>query len=85
MRVKDHKKFAYFKYESEPSETHQLGDILYQNSEDGEEIGVVLQTYSDGECRTDMWGNGSGELATLEQIERIRPELIPEIEWELNS
>lgn len=84
MKVKNHKKFLLNEYLSEPIPAFQLGDILYRDL-DGGEIGVVIQTEGNGDTRTDTWGWGEGQLATLEQIERIRPELIPEIEWELNS
>lgn len=82
MKVKDHKNFARFEYENEPSKLYHLGQILYRKTEDGEEIGVVIQTFSDygEECRTDQWGNGDGVTATIEEIERIRPELINEIQ-----
>lgn len=79
MKVKNHNKFVFFNYESEPNEMYELGQILYRNTEDGEEIGVVIQTYKDGGCRTDEWGNGDGVPATIEEIQRIRPELINEI------
>lgn len=84
-KVTNHKAFAHFNYESEETDLVELGQIMYKHSvdEDGKEeheIGVVLQTFSDGEFRTDMWGNGcfSEEirLATYEQIEKYRPELL---------
>jgi len=80
MRVKDHKKFAYFHYISQPNVNNVLGDILYRSTEDGEEIGVIIQTYKEGDNRTDTWGNDDvTQLATLEQIKRLRPELLNEI------
>lgn len=84
MKVKNHKDFARFNYESEPCKRYNLGQILYRETEDGEEIGVVIQTFSDhGEdCRTDQWGVGDGVPATLEQIDRIRPELLQHIDIE---
>lgn len=84
MKVKNHKDFARFDYESEPSKRYHLGQILYNKTEDGEEIGVVIQTFSDygEECRTDQWGVGDGVPGTLEQIDRIRPELLQHIDIE---
>lgn len=92
MRVVDHNKFRMFEYENEVNPNkYQLGDILYkeytdENNYTGEnqepEIGVVLQTFEDGDVRTDMWGMCSESevsMATLEQIDLYRPNLIQEI------
>jgi hypothetical protein len=92
MRVVDHKEFCYFDYESEVNPNkYQLGDILYKEyteeneftgENQGSEIGVVIQTFSDGDVRTDMWGMCSESevsLATLEQVDLYRPNLIQEI------
>ena len=93
MKVVDHKKFCYFDYENEVNpHKYQLGDILYNDYSDvyvdsGEEtmkpeIGVVIQTFDDGDVRTDMWGmccESEVSLATLEQVDLYRPELIQEI------
>lgn len=84
MKVKDHKKFCCFEYESDMSNTNfQLGDIVTKESEDGIEIGVVIQLHDDGDFRTDMFGNASPsevKLSTLEDIELYRNELLDEIE-----
>jgi hypothetical protein len=93
MRVVDHNKFRKFDYENEVNPfKYQLGDILYKDYSDvyvdtGEEtiepqIGVVIQTFDDGDVRTDMWGMCSESevsMATLEQIDLYRPNLIQEI------
>lgn len=92
MKVVNHKKFCYFEYESEVNPNkYQLGDILYkdyteENNYTGEnqepEIGVVIQTFDDGDVRTDMWGMCSESevsLATLEQIKKHRLSLIEDI------
>lgn len=82
MKVRNHKDFACFNYESEPSTGFQLGDILYRDDYE-EEVGVVLQTFSDGDVRTDQWGVSSEsehQLADRVDIQRIRPDLIPHIE-----
>lgn len=92
MRVVDHNKFRKFEYENEVNPNkYQLGDILFkdytdENNYTGEnqepEIGVVIQTFEDGDVRTDMWGmccEGEVSMATLEQIDLYRPNLIQEI------
>jgi hypothetical protein len=86
MRVTDHNKFRKFDYENEVNPNrYQLGDILYKEytGENQEpEIGVVIQTFDDGDVRTDMWGMCSESevsFATLEQIDLYRPTLIQDI------
>ena len=92
MKVLNHKEFCHFDYESEVNPNkYQLGDILYKEyteeneftgENQGSEIGVVIQTFSDGDVRTDMWGMCSESevsLATLEQVDLYRPNLIQEI------
>jgi hypothetical protein len=87
ISVSDHKRFACFEYESETSPGYQLGDILYKeypeedNPEDTmePEIGVVIQTFEDGDVRTDMWGMSCDDevsQATLAQIKKYRPSLM---------
>jgi hypothetical protein len=88
ISVSDHKRFACFEYESETSPGYQLGDILYkeydwEDEETGEtqepEVGVVIQTFSDGDVRTDMWGmscDSEVSPATLVQIKKYRPKLM---------
>jgi hypothetical protein len=87
ISVSDHKRFACFEYESETSPGYQLGDILYKeypeedNPEDTmePEIGVVIQTFEDGDVRTDMWGMSCDDevsQATLAQIKKYRPNLM---------
>jgi len=88
ISVSDHTRFACFEYESETSPGYQLGDILHkeydwEDEETGEkqepEIGVVIQTFSDGDVRTDMWGmccESEVTPATLSQIKKYRPNLM---------
>lgn len=88
ISVSDHKRFACFEYENETSPGYQLGVILYkeytdENNYTGEnqepEIGVVIQTFEDGDVRTDMWGmscDSEVSQATLEQIRKYRPKLM---------
>jgi hypothetical protein len=90
MKVIDHNKFRLFDYENEQTKGFQLGDILYKEysehfdsvENDPPEIGVVIQTFSDGDVRTDMWGMCSPSevsIATLEQIDQYRPSLIQDL------
>lgn len=86
LRVKNHKEFCHFEYESETSPTYQLGDVLtkdysklYKGSEQGIEIGVVIQTFDDGDFRTDMWGMSSeSEVSpsTILEIKKHRPKIM---------
>ena len=84
-KVTNHLDFVKFDYVSEFSEIIELGDIVYRKSSDGQEdIGVVIQTYGDfcDDYRTDMFGNThllESSFATLEQIKRIRPELLTKL------
>lgn len=83
-RVNNHRIFAYFNYVSEPNNTYMLGDVVSKTYEDEDgkitvEIGVVIQTYSNGEYRTDMYGNSCADEdmpATLSEIREYRPELL---------
>jgi hypothetical protein len=84
MRVIDHNKFRLFDYENEVNPNkYQLGDILYKEHTDVfSNIGVVIQTFSDGDVRTDMWGMCSESevsMATSEQIDEYRPNLLQQI------
>ena len=86
LRVKNHKEFCHFEYESETSPTYQLGDVLtkdysklYDDSEQGIEVGVVIQTFEDGDFRTDMWGMSSeSEVSpsTILEIKKYRPKIM---------
>lgn len=85
LYVKDHKEFTYDKqgYESQPTDVISLGAIVkYQDDENPDtnnDIGVVIQTFDDGEFRTDM--NGMTHIsqvvpATLNDIEKYRPTIL---------
>ena len=86
LKVTNHKDFCYFDYENETSPTYQLGDVLtkdysklYKDSEQGIEIGVVIQTFDDGEFRTDMWGmscESEVSPSTILEIKKHRPKLL---------
>lgn len=82
LKVTDHNKFKFFEYENEVSTGYQLGDILFKHYDDGDEIGVVIQTFSDGDFRTDMWGmsyESEVRPANIEDIKLWRPKLMEEI------
>ena len=82
ISVKDHNKFKLFCYTNYPNDTFTLGNVLLKENDGSSEIGVVIQTFDDGDCRTDMWGNCSSSevrAATLKDIEKLRPELLQEI------
>jgi hypothetical protein len=87
MKVKDHKKFCHFDYESDMSNKNfQLGDVVTKVSEDGTEIGVVIQLHEDGDFRTDMFGNASPSevtLSTIVEVTLYRKELLEDIVFEL--
>lgn len=87
MKVKDHKKFCCFDYESSTApHVYQLGDIVTKESEDGIEIGVVIQLHEDGDFRTDMFGNASPSEVTLSTVIEVllyRKELLEEVVFEL--
>ena len=84
MRVKDHKPFCFFDYENEINpHKYQLGDVLTKKYTDGNiEVGVVIQTFEDGDVRTDMWGMCSESevsSSTFGEIGRYRPKLLTEL------
>lgn len=83
LQVNDHNKFRLFDYENETSASYQLGDILFKQYEnDMKEVGVVIQTFEDGDFRTDMWGMSyPSEVrpATIEDIKEFRPKLLEDI------
>ena len=94
LRVFDHTKFLKFDYVSEQTNIVRLGDIVYKYSpasqaiHDAEaypatnEIGVVIQTFDDGEFRTDMWGMtclSECSFATRLLVKAYRPELLPDL------
>jgi len=81
MKVQDHKKYALFNYEQNPSDSDifTLGSVVI-NKEN--EIGVIIQCHGKDEYRTDMFGNccyddnyGNIEQASLVQIVEYRPQL----------
>ena len=84
LKVNDHNRYRHFDYENEPSNTYQLGDGLLKRYDDesSPEIGVVIQTFSDGDFRTDMWGMSSySEVlrAKLSDVKEYRPDLLSDL------
>jgi hypothetical protein len=90
MKVKDHNKFSFFDYENETNpHKYKLGDVLtkdnkklYPLSSEEPEIGVVIQTFEDGDVRTDMWGMCNEievSISTFDEIVKHRPKLIQEL------
>ena len=82
LQVTNYNKFRCFEYENEPSPKYQLGDVLFKHYEEGSEIGVVIQTFEDGDFRTDMWGMSSeSEVrpADIEDIKLWRPKLMEDL------
>ena len=87
----DHNKFRRFDYENEPSPNYQLGDVLLKNykelypdceMEQPIEVGVVIQTFEDGDVRTDMWGmccESEVRPASLLEVKEYRPKLMEDL------
>ena len=80
----NHNNFRYFDYENEFSPIYQLGDVILKDYKGLQkpEIGVVIQTFSDGDVRTDMWGMCSPSevrTATLDEIKKYRIELMKDL------
>lgn len=86
FKVRDHNRFSMFEYENEPCDTFQLGDILLKEYDDEKcpiEIGVVIQTFSNGDIRTDMWGMcdpSEVRVPTFKEIKKYRPRLFNHID-----
>ena len=77
MKVLNHKDYACMEYEHEvKTDVFNLGDIVTRVSEDGVEIGVIIQLHGNNEYRVDMFGNCHGDDITLttadEMIKQLR-------------
>jgi len=79
------KSYALFEYNQTPSENDEfkLGDVVIKDSEDGIEIGVIIQCHGNNEYRTDMFGNcchdekyGDIKKATIVNVLMNRPSLL---------
>jgi len=76
MNLRNYKDYACFDYTSVKSSNHKLGDVVIKETEDGSEIGVIIQIHEETEFRTDMFGNASTSevrIATKEEIKKFRP------------
>ena len=76
--IRKHKQFALFKYISEPNPNIVLGTLVTY-PKDENRIGVVIQTYDDGDFRTDMNGNTSMSeirFSTVDDVRKYRPDLL---------
>jgi len=71
--------FTTFHYEqAEVEDDMPLGTVVYRKTEDGEEIGVVIQKFDADDLRTDSFGveaMSNLKIATRGQIAKLRPEL----------
>ena len=80
IKVKNHKDFACFDYISKTCPHHKLGEVMFRPETN--EIGVIIQIHSEGEYRTDMFGNcciTEVRNATLSEIKEYRPKIIKDI------
>jgi len=84
MNKANHRDFAMCDYNQNPDSTDKfkLGDVVVKDTEDGIEIGVIIQCHGNNEYRTDMFGNccydkkyGDIEKASITQILMNRPSL----------
>ncbi len=78
MKVLNHNDFAAFDYKN-LGNIGLLGDIVINEHN---EIGVIIQTYSDGDIRTDMFGNccmSEIRPATMIEIETFQPDILPHL------
>lgn len=75
----DSTKLACMEYESvQCGNPCKVGDVVARDTDDGIEIGVVLQVHDDSELRTDMFGNACvSELffPSMHTIKQYRPTL----------
>jgi hypothetical protein len=85
ISVRPNSVFTAFKYISEPCETYKLWQVVFKEKEvefEGNPIGVVIQTWGDGELRADMYGVVShSEIrpATYAEIKQYHPDLLPKL------
>lgn len=81
MKVKDHNKYRLFDYNNDlTNKNFELGQVLFNKKEKA--VGVVIQLHSDGDCRTDQYGNTStseSRLATIEEIQKYKPQIISDL------
>ena len=77
--VSDSTKFACFDYaKTDLNPTYKIGQIVAKETEDDIEVGVILNTYTHGDIRTDQFGvecDTNLRPATLEEINTHRPNI----------
>jgi len=76
MKVENHREFASTDYPSGSCPFYQLGEVVINKHN---EIGIIIQVHSQGEYRTDMFGNVSANeitLADMGQIKKFRANLL---------
>ena len=84
LHVTDHTKFACFDYESQKTDVIALGAVVKYTNDNMNDIGVVIQTFDDGEFRTDMNGMTCiSEVvpASLSDVREFRPAILSEIKY----
>ncbi len=65
-------------YQADVEDDVPLGTVVYRKTDDGEDIGVVIQKIDADDVRTDSFGveaMSNLEVATRGQIAKLRPEL----------
>lgn len=79
QKVFDYTKYRKFDYQSEKTNVINLGDVVTKVDDDGTDIGIVIQTFKDGDFRTDMFGMASiseVRFSTKTEIKKYRPTII---------
>lgn len=83
--IVNHNNFRLFEYNNNPSKSDRfiLGEVVQKESDDGIDIGVIIQCHGGNEYRTDMFGNcyydnrlGDIQKATAHNILIHRPSLL---------
>ena len=82
MKVEHHWKFARFDYNQNEDckDIRKLGQVVYKKDSDNtEEIGVIIQVHENDEYRTDKFGNCCSDeisVAKMCDIRRLRPDIL---------
>jgi len=77
--------FTMYDYISEPCNTYKLWQVVFKEKEvefEGNPIGVVIQTWGDGELRADMYGvvcHSEIRPATYAEIAQYHPDLLQKL------
>lgn len=77
--IVDYTFFATLKYyQADVEDDMPLGTVVYRKTEDGEDVGVVIQKIDAVDVRTDSFGVEAMlnlKIATRSQIAALRPDL----------